>query len=143
MVKTPTFYVFKMLKPHHENNAKCAPITSSRFENANGNIQSVIAAATVDDGDTVNVSLTNVDWSSTRRVTVTLTGDVKEYVVKSAEIVTGDAINSCNDFGRNEQVNITTLDESYYRVEGNILTVTMPTKSVVMIRLEPITTPRP
>ncbi|MBN1306689.1 MAG: T9SS type A sorting domain-containing protein [Chitinispirillaceae bacterium] len=135
MVKTPTFYVFKMFKPHHMNNAKFAPITASKFENANGSIAAINAAASVDDSGYVNVSLVNVDLSATRQVAVTLTSSKASYTVKSAEVVTGPAMNSCNDFGKAEQVNIQTFDASNYSIEGKTLTVKMPSKSVVMIRL--------
>ncbi len=140
MVKTTTFYVFKMFKPHHSNNAKFAPITASNFEYANGNTPTGNAAASVDASNIVNVSLTNIDLSATREITVTLTSDVEGYVVKSAEVITGDEINSGNDFGKEEEVNIQPLDESNYTIDGKTLTVIMPTKSVAMIRLEPITT---
>lgn len=137
MVKTTSFYVFKMYKPHHANNAKLAPITASSFGNVNGNVPSGNAAATVDDSGIVNVSLTNTDLNSTQEVTVTLMSDEEEYSVKSAEVVTGPEISSGNDFGKDEEVNIKTLDESNYSIEGKTLTVKMPTKSVVMVRLMP------
>jgi hypothetical protein len=137
MVKTTTFYVFKMFKPHHSNNAKFLPMSNARFENANGNIPSGNAAATVDDSGIVNISITNCDLSRERTVEVTLTSDVDEYVVKSAEVVTGPQMNSYNDFGKDEVVNTKTLDESNYSLDGKKLSVTMPTKSVVMVRLMP------
>jgi alpha-L-arabinofuranosidase len=137
MVKTPTFYVFKMYKPHHTNNAKFAPITASKFENANGSTPAGNAAASVDAGGYVNVSITNTDISATRQVAVTLTSSHAAYKVTSAEVVTGANINSTNDFGQAEQVNIKTLEASAYSINGKTLTVTMPTKSVVMIRLLP------
>jgi alpha-L-arabinofuranosidase len=137
MVKTPTFYVFKMFKPHHANNAKSLPMSNHTFENANGNTPSGNAAATVDDSGIVNISITNCDLSVERTVVVTLTSNVDEYVVKSAEVVTGPQKNSANDFGKDEVVNIKTLDESNYTLEGKKLTVKMPTKSVVMVRLMP------
>ena len=141
MVKTTSFYVFKMYKPHHTDNAKFAPITASNFNNVNGNVPSGNAAATVDDNGIVNISITNVDLASTHDVTVTLTSDAEKYTVKSAEVVTGPALNSGNDFGKDEVVNIKTLDESNYSLEdeGKTLKVTMPTKSVVMVRLQPPT----
>lgn len=142
MVKTSTFYVYKMYKPHHNNNAKVAPITASTFENVNGGGTSMAAVTTfasVDDSGTVNISFTNVDLSATRKVNVTLTSTAPSYTVKSAEVVTGSAINSCNDFGAAEQVNIKTLEASNYSLNGKSLSVTLPTKSIVMIRLTPPT----
>jgi alpha-N-arabinofuranosidase len=137
MVKTPAFYVFKMFKPHHANNAKFAPVTASQFENTNGSTPMGNAAATVDDSGYVNVSIVNNDLSATRQVTVNLTSKFGGYIVKSAEVVTGASYTSFNDFGKNEEVNIKTLDAAAYSVSGKTLSVTMPKISVVMIRLLP------
>lgn len=136
MVKTPAFYVFKMYKPHHANNAKCAPLTASNYENTN-NVPAVSGAATVDAGSYVNVSLTNCDLSATRRATVTLTTSHAGYRVVSADVVTGAAYTSTNPFGGAEQVNIKPLDASAYSITGKVLSVTLPSKSVVMVRLFP------
>ncbi len=136
MVKTTTFYVFKMYIPHHINNAKFAPITSSNYGTANGNIQAMNAAASVDDSGTVNISITNADLSN-REIAVSLTSSVEEYTVRSAEVVTGAEISSGNRFGQEEEVNIKPLESSNYELDGKTLNVTMPSKSVVMIRLTP------
>ncbi len=140
MVKTPAFYVMKMYKPHHAFNAKSIPFTTSNFEKANGNVPAVSVSATVNSGDTVNISFTNCDLSTPRKSTVSLTSDkVLDYGILSAEVVTGPQYTSTNPFGGAEQVNIKTLDASAYSVNGKELTVTLPSKSVVMIRLKPVT----
>lgn len=136
MVKTPAFYVFKMYKPHHKNNAKFLPMTASNFEKANGTVPALSAAASVDDSGFVNISFTNCDISATRNVTVTLTSSKASYTIKSAEVITGPAINTTNPFGGPEQVNIQTLEASAYSVNGKTLSVTLPSKSVVMVRLD-------
>jgi alpha-N-arabinofuranosidase len=141
-VKTPTFYVFKMFKPHHINNAKLVPVTASNIQTVIGGgatMAAVTAFASVDSTGVVNISFTNVDLTDTRKVTVTLTSGKPSYTIRSAEVVTGSAINSCNDFGAAEQVNIKTLEASSYSINGKTLSVTLPTKSIVMIRLEPPT----
>jgi hypothetical protein len=143
MVKTPTFYVFKMLKPHHINNAKFLPMSASNIQTVNGggtNMKVLNAAATVDDGDTVNISLTNIDLTTPRQVRITLNSSKETYTVKSAEVITGPNINSCNNFGAAEQVNIKALSSSEYSIDGKILTATLPTKSVAMFRLVPVPT---
>jgi alpha-L-arabinofuranosidase len=137
MVKTPAFYVFKMLKPHHTNSAKVVPITASSYQTVSG-VPAVTACASVDNTGIVNISFTNVDLTATRAVTVTLTSSVASYSVLSAEVVTGANMNSCNAFGAAESVNIQTLAASNYSIGGKTLTVTaLPTKSVVMFRLQP------
>jgi hypothetical protein len=137
MVKTPAFYVFKMYKPHHANNAKCIPISSATFEKTN-NVPAINVAATVDASGVVNVSFVHVDLTATRKVSITLTGGKPPYTIKSAEVITGSAYNSTNPFGSAEQVNIKPLDASSYSISGgNVLSVTLPSKSVSMIRLIP------
>lgn len=136
MVKTPAFYVFKMYKPHHTNNAKFLPMTASNFPSVSG-VPAVNAAASVDASGYVNISFTNCDLSATRPVTVTLTTSHPGFNVVSAEVVTGTTYTSTNPFGGAEQVNIKTLPSSSYSVSGKTLTVTLPSKSVAMIRLLP------
>jgi alpha-N-arabinofuranosidase len=137
MVKTPTFYVFKMFKPHHENNAKFIPLTTD-FQNVSGGgktVPAISAAATVDDRGVVNVSLTNVDLSASRDVTIDLVSRRASYTIKSAEVVTGPQINTANDYGKPAAVDIKPLSESDYSLNGKTVRIKMPSKSVVMIRL--------
>ena len=140
MQKTTTFYVFKLLKPHHTNNAKSAPVTTSKIETVSGggtNLPAVNAAASVDASGFVNISLVNVDLTTARKVTATLNSGKASYAVKSADVITGSAFTSFNDFGAAEQVNIKTLDASNYGISGKTLTTTLPAMSVVMFRLMP------
>jgi alpha-N-arabinofuranosidase len=52
---------------------------------------------------------------------------------EKGSIVTGEKINSYNDFGKNEE--ITLKDFKDVKVSGSGLTVNVPAKSVVMIEL--------
>ncbi|MDP4103329.1 MAG: alpha-L-arabinofuranosidase C-terminal domain-containing protein [Bacillota bacterium] len=140
MSKTTTYYVYKLLKPHHNNGAKLAPITASNFQTVTGGgytIPAVNAAASVDSNGIVNISFTNIDMSAERSVTVNLTSSISSYTINSAEIVTGSAYTAYNPFGGAEQVNIKTLESSKYSISGKILTIKLPAMSVVMIRLSP------
>jgi alpha-N-arabinofuranosidase len=138
MVKTPTFFVFKMLKPHHVNNAKLAPITASKFETVSADgatINAINAVATIDDSKVLSISFANADLTTARKVTVTLTTSVNDYKVMSAEVVTGASHTTANDFGAAEAVTNKPLDASAYALNGKTLEVTLPSKSVVMVRL--------
>jgi len=139
LVKTPTFYVFKMLIPHHTNNARYAPVTlSSEQITGGGHTFNVLSsAATVNDAGQVNISLANVDLGSTRDVTITLSSATPSYTMASAQVITGPAKDSYNDFGKAETVNIQALDAASYQLCGRKLKVTLPSKSVVMFTLEP------
>jgi alpha-L-arabinofuranosidase len=139
LVKTPVFYVFKMLAPHHEAGAKWAPSTLAT-ENVRGNnkdIPVISAGTTVDGQGRVNLSLANVDLASARTIQITLNSGKTGYTVSSAQVITGPAKDSHNDFAQPEVVNIQTLASSSCTISGNTLQVTLPSKSVVMLVLQP------
>jgi alpha-N-arabinofuranosidase len=141
LVKTPTFYVFKLFNQHHTNNAKWAPITSSKIENVTGGgftMPVLTAGSTVNELNEVNLSFSNIDLTKSRSITVTLQkNNIQSYVISSANIVTGAAKNSYNDFGKAEDVNIQPLGKSNYSIIGKTLTVNIPKYSVVMLTLKP------
>jgi alpha-L-arabinofuranosidase len=59
------------------------------------------------------------------------------YTPTSAQVITGPAKDSVNDFGQAETVNIQTLPAANCTFSGTSLQVTLPSKSVVMIVLTP------
>jgi alpha-N-arabinofuranosidase len=139
LVKTPAFYVFKMFLPHHSSNAKWAPNTLTS-ENINGNntmFPVISAASTVDSEGRVNISLANVDLTNTRMIDITLNSAKSSYIVSSAQVVTGPAKDTFNDFAQPEKVNIQDLDGSSCSISGKSLEITLPSKSVVMLVLTP------
>lgn len=85
----------------------------------------------------MHVSLANVDLENARELTVTLDSSVAAYTVASAQVITGDAKDSYNDFGEAEEVNIEPLPDTSYAICGRTLKVTLPSKSVVMLTLTP------
>jgi alpha-N-arabinofuranosidase len=141
LVKTPTFYVFKLFKPHHSNNAKWTPITSSKIENITGGgftMPVLTVGSTVNDLNEVNLSFSNIDLTKSRSITVSLQkNNVQSYVVSSASIVTGLVKNSYNDFGKTESVNIQPFGTTNYSINGKTLSVNIPKYSVVLLTLKP------
>ena len=137
MAKLPTFYVFKMFIPHHTNGAKYAPTTITSEKATGQSCNAVSAAATADNAGHVNISLTNIDLTATRTVNITLTGATATYTMASAQIVTGPAKNSYNNFSQPEVVNIQTLPASNYTLSngGKTIAATLPARSIVMFVL--------
>jgi alpha-N-arabinofuranosidase len=136
-VKTPTFYVFKMYLPHHVNGAAWVPNTLAS-ETVTGNAQtfsSLSAGTTVDADGAVNVSLVNVDLVNSRTIDITLDSEWASYGVTSAEVITGPEKDTFNDFGQPEAVNIQPLDAAAVQACGRRVSVTLPAKSVAMLRL--------
>lgn len=139
LVKTPAFYVYKMFIPHHTANAKHVPgtLTSEKITGGGKTMSVISSVASVDESGNLNVSFTNVDPANTKTVKVTINGGSSAYSVKTAQVVTGPAKNSYNDFGKAETVNIQTLSSSNYSLSGKTLSVTLPSKSISMVVLTP------
>jgi alpha-N-arabinofuranosidase len=139
LVKTPTFYVFKQFIPHHTNGARWAPntLSSEKITGNNRSFNVLSSGATVNDAGQVSISLANVDLTSTRDVTITLDSAAAAYAMVSANVVTGPAKDSYNDFGKAETVNSQPLDPASYQLCGRKLKVTLPSKSVVTLTLDP------
>jgi alpha-L-arabinofuranosidase len=92
----------------------------------------------VNDAGEVNVSLVNVDLMDSRAVTITLEGAASGYAVENAQVITGEAKDSHNDFGQAEEVSLQALPEASYAICGKKLEVTLPSKSIVMLGLKPL-----
>jgi alpha-L-arabinofuranosidase len=96
------------------------------------------SGATVNDAGQVHINLTNVDLTKTRDVTITLTSSAAGYTLAKAQVITGPAKDSFNDFGKPEVVNIQPLDAASVSACGKKIKVTLPAKSIVGLTLDPV-----
>jgi alpha-N-arabinofuranosidase len=139
LVYTPTYYIYKMFMPHHAAGAKWAPNSLSTA--TLGGVALLSAGTTVDTLGHVNISISNIDTVKADTVHINLTASPSSYTITSAQIITGPAKNSYNDFGATENVNIQTFAASNYSMPtGTTATVVMPKMSVVMLQLTPTST---
>ena len=132
LVKTPTFYLFKMYKVHQNAillpiNVKCEDYTY------NGNtLPSISSSASKDSVGKIHISIANIDPDNNRNVEVEFRGS-KPLTTAKGEIITSSKISDYNDFGKPEKVNIE--DFSDFHLQKNILIMNLPSKSVVTIEL--------
>jgi hypothetical protein len=64
-------------------------------------------------------------------VTITLTSSAGSCSLSKAEVITGLAKDSYDDFGKAENVSIKTLADTSYQACGKKVRVTLPSKSIV------------
>jgi alpha-N-arabinofuranosidase len=133
MVLTPTYYVFKMYKVHHDAKLLPVKISAGNYTLAGRSIPSISSSASIDKNGLIHLTLTNVNPNESAKVKIELSGvDKKEFV--RGEIITASKINSYNDFGKEEEV---TLKEfKNVKIDGNNLEIDLPAKSIVMIELK-------
>lgn len=132
MVRTPSFYVFKMYKVHHDATLLPSDIISENYSVNNESVPAVSATASKSADGKIHVTISNLNPNKALDVTCELRGTSKVAFV-SGSIVTGEKINSYNDFGKKEEVTLAKFDK--VKVNGNLVTVNIPSKSVVLVEL--------
>lgn len=133
IVLTPTFYVFKMYKVHHEATLLPLNLTCEEYSYGEKSVPALSASASKDDNGLIHITMTNLNPNKNIKVSCELRGENKKLSVKNSEVITAEKMNAYNDFGKPEAVNINEFDS--YKIKKNNITVELPAKSVVMIEL--------
>ena len=133
IVKTPSFYVFKMYTVHHDANMLPSDINCEKYTMGNESVPALSATASKDDSGKIHVTISNLNPNKIMEVACDLRGMEKVSFTKG-NIVTGEKINSYNDFGKDEQVSLKAFSD--VKVNGNSVVVNVPAKSVVMVELQ-------
>ncbi|VAW16238.1 alpha-L-arabinofuranosidase [hydrothermal vent metagenome] len=133
LVRTPSFYVFKMYKVHHDATLLPAVIKSDKYTFGEESIPSLSATASKSDDGTVNITISNLNPHDEIALTCELRGG-GGLKLQSASVITGAKINSFNDFGKAEEVKISGFEK--VKLKGNKLSINLPSKSVVLVRLK-------
>jgi alpha-N-arabinofuranosidase len=133
LVKTPSFYVFKMYNVHHDALMLPLEITSENYSSGDQSIPTLSASASKNRNGEINVTVANVNPSKVANTLLLLDTKVQFDVVK-AEVITAEQMNALNDFDKNEAVNIREFKN--YKLKGTELTAELPAKSVVLLTLK-------
>jgi len=131
MVKTPTYYVFDLYKGYQDATVYPVAISTSEYSKNEWSLEKISASAVRGTDGVIRVGLTNVDPTNSEKVTITLDGASGRSV--SGRIVTGSAIDAHNTFDRPNIV--LPVEFKGARIEGDTVTLTVPSKSVVMLEI--------
>lgn len=129
MVKTPTYYVFKMMKDHMDAERVAVEYANAEYDGNGNSLPKISASASVKNGACL---VTVCNTSPVDGETVTLEIDA-EYADISGTVMTANAINDYNDFDGVEKVKPGTLD---IKAENGKITFTLPKTSVAAITLK-------
>ncbi|MDZ7723896.1 MAG: alpha-N-arabinofuranosidase [candidate division KSB1 bacterium] len=133
IVKTPTFYVFKMYKVHHDATLLPIDVVCKDYSYDGMSLPSISASASKDQNGVIHISLCNIDLHNDRSIEIDLRGS-NQWSDFAGEIIAAPNKNDYNDFGKPEKVNI--QEFSSFSVQNNVLKVDLPAKSVVTIALK-------
>jgi hypothetical protein len=101
----------------------------------------ITESASLDSTGKLNISLGNIDIANSQVLTITLNGvAANKYKSVSGQIINGPTDSSYNDYNKAENVNIQTFSSTNFTFTGSTLTVTLPAHSVVMLRLDTVST---
>lgn len=129
IVKTPTWYLFELYKPHQ--NAQAVPVEYEKGEccyTDKGFVPALSVSASRKDG-ALTVSLVNPSLDKDQKIDLDwdTIGGKKANV--SARILTAASINDYNDFGKEPAV--ATKDFKDFKVSSKGISFTLPAKAVV------------
>jgi alpha-L-arabinofuranosidase len=132
MVRTPTYYAFKMYQPFQ--GAAALPVTVGSPDESVGNkvIPAVDATAARGGDGSLYIGLVNIDPDRTADVSLDVAGAGKSKV--SGQLLTAARMDSRNAFGATEQVRPVAFAGARW-ADGK-LHVSMPAKSVIVLTIE-------
>lgn len=130
IVKTPTFYVFKMYKVHQDATLLPSDVTVENYSTNEGTIPSLSVSSSLNSAGDINITIANVDPNKNIQTQIKLIG-ISKIGSATGKIITADKMNGLNDFGNEEMVNIT--DFINFKMNNNSIEVDLPSKSVVLL----------
>ncbi len=132
MIKTPTYHVMHMYR-HHQGAKLLSSELSGLEEIGIGEwkVPNVTESVSMDDDGVITITLGNLSVSDSETVEVVLAEE--GYKVKEAKIVSHADMKAHNTF--EDPDNVTELDFKDYTNDNDNLSVTLPTSSVVEIRV--------
>jgi alpha-L-arabinofuranosidase len=131
MVKTPTYYVYKMFKVHQDAMMILVTMESPKYEFGGESVPALSVSASKDTKGKVHFTLANFDPSKPQIIEIPVGNELK---FSYGEILTSSKINDYNDFGMEEKVKTTEFKNA--RVANGNLSFEIPAKSILMLELK-------
>ncbi len=132
MIKTPSFYVFKLMKVHQEARLLKSKLISEDYHFDGEAVPAISASASVNSQGVYHISISNCHPVKEMKVHIDLLG--KAVKVSDAQMISGDAMDAHNSFENPDRVTASKF-KSYTLINGD-LEVNLPSKSVVVIELK-------
>ncbi|HLR26363.1 MAG TPA: alpha-L-arabinofuranosidase C-terminal domain-containing protein [Fodinibius sp.] len=133
MLKTPTYYVFDFYKVHHDKMLLPLHLGTTNYTYKGASIPGLSATASKDSSGTINLTVTNLHAHKAQKVEVDVRGQNVDDVTQ-ARILTANEVDAINTFENPDNVS----PQSYtdYTLKEDQLTLQIPSKSVIVLRIE-------
>jgi alpha-N-arabinofuranosidase len=131
VILTPTYYVFEMYKVHQDATMLPMELDVSDYTFGNASVPAVNVSASEDDAGRIHISLCNLDPNTKAEVRCALEGAEPKEV--SGRVLTSEKMTDHNTFENPDVVRPAIFND--FKLNGNILTTTLPSKSVVVLEI--------
>jgi alpha-L-arabinofuranosidase len=132
MILTPTYHVFHMFRPFQDATLLPADLRSPAYELGGVSVPAISMSAARGADGAILVALTNVNPKTASALSVSINGAQLKRV--SGEILTGSTMDARNTFEAPDALHPTPFSGAW--VKGGKLSLTLPAKSIVVLRLE-------
>lgn len=132
MVMTPTYHVFRMYRVHQGATLIPVDLSTPEYKLGDASVPSLNVSASRDSEGRLHLSIVNLDPNRPAEITTTLWGGAIKGV--TGEILTAPAINSMNTFDSPNTVKPAPFNA--YKLAGSQLSLSIPSKSVVVLELK-------
>jgi len=134
IVKTPTYYVFKLFKVHQDAIALPARVNSQPYTQGGEQLPALSVSCSRDVAGLIHLTVANIHPLESRQSLVTLNG-LKSIESVEGEYISGESMNSFNDFGSAEEVTIHGFRD--FSTAGNTIQLAVPARSVLRLDIRP------
>ena len=132
MIVTPTYHVFEMFKVHQGATYLPSDLFCHAYEHSGQKVPSLVVSSSKDSEGTVHVSICNLNPNEDAGLQCRFDGITPTSV--SGRVLTADAMNAMNTFESPESVMPKRLSGA--GIENDIVNVTLPAKSVVVLTIK-------
>ncbi|MFC1738276.1 alpha-L-arabinofuranosidase C-terminal domain-containing protein [Planctomycetota bacterium] len=132
MIVTPTYHVFDMYKVHQDATLLPADLQCRDYEFEGERVPALSVSASRNENGKIYISLCNLDPENSAELICELWGGDAGKV--SGSVLTADKMNAHNTFDDPETIHPVEFDD--FELEGNVLSITLPSKSVVVLEIE-------
>ncbi len=133
MILTPTYHVFDMFKVHQDAKFLDFAILSDDYVYQGESLKCINASVSKSEDGTINITISNINPNESVQVSCNV-ADMGLLGNIQGTILTADRMQAMNTFENPNKVKL----ESYskYSIDGTMLKVEMPSKSVVLLRIK-------
>jgi alpha-N-arabinofuranosidase len=132
MILTPTYHAFHMYKPFQDAISLPIDIQTVDYKYDKWSVPQVSASAAKSKDGSIVIGLTNLDPNKAANVSIAIAGAQISQV--KGEALTADRMDAHNTFKNPESIHPAPFDGA--KLSGNKLNITLPAKSVVVLKLK-------